>query len=199
MSDKATRTVRRVVTGHDAQGKAIVVADGPAPMRHVNPNNPERVSTDIWRTTETPARIMAEPGETTLGPRRQLPDKGGTVIRINHFPPETASVRTMTQDDAKRAFAALGNEAASTYKPGGRHPMMHRTESIDYAIILFGEMTMLLDDTEVVLRGGDVLVQCGTNHAWSNRSNAPAAIAFILVDGEFDPALAESLARFSAA
>jgi quercetin dioxygenase-like cupin family protein len=193
-----SHTVRRVVTGHDAQGKAIVVADGPAPMMHVNPRHPDMVSSDIWRTSETPAKIKADPGETTLGPRRQLPHKGGTVIRINHFPPEPASVNAMTEADAKRAFAALGNEAASTYKTGGRHPMMHRTETIDYAIVLFGEMTMLLDDSEVVLRTGDVLVQCGTNHAWSNRSNAPAAIAFILVDGEFDPALAQSLAHFSA-
>jgi uncharacterized cupin superfamily protein len=65
--------------------------------------------------------------------------------------------------------------------------MLHRTETIDYALILSGEITMLLDDEEVLLKAGDVVVQCGTNHAWSNRSNAPCLIAFILIDGEFDP------------
>ena len=64
--------------------------------------------------------------------------------------------------------------------------MMHRTESTDYALILSGEITMLLDDEEVLLKAGDVVVQCGTNHAWSNRSNAPCTIAFILIAGKFD-------------
>jgi quercetin dioxygenase-like cupin family protein len=189
------RTVRRVVTGHDSTGKAIVVSDGPAPFVHVNRHHPDWVSTDIWRTDRSPAAIPAQPGETTDGPRRQLPQKRGTVLRINHFPPEPASVAAMTAEDAKRAFAALGNESASTYAETGRHPMMHRTETIDYAIVLFGEMTMLLDEGEVVLKAGDVLIQCGTNHAWSNRSNEPAAIAFVLIDGEYEEELAAKFRR----
>jgi mannose-6-phosphate isomerase-like protein (cupin superfamily) len=68
---------------------------------------------------------------------------------------------------------------------------MHRTETIDYAIVLSGEITMVMDDRDVELKAGDVLVQCGTNHAWSNRSNAPCVVAFVLIDGEFDPALKE--------
>jgi quercetin dioxygenase-like cupin family protein len=187
------RIVRRVVTGHDSTGKAVVVSDGPAPFVHVNRHHPDWVSTDIWRTDRSPAAILAQPGETTEGPRRQLPQSRGTVLRINHFPPEPASVRAMSAEDAKRAFAALGNESASTFAANGRHPMMHRTETIDYAIVLFGEMTMLLDDDEVVLRAGDVLVQCGTNHAWSNRSQEPAAIAFVLIDGEYEKDLASRL------
>ena len=69
------KQVRRVVTGHDADGKAIVISDGPAPFVHVNAVNPEWYSTDIWRTKETPARIATAAAEPTLGPRRQLPDK----------------------------------------------------------------------------------------------------------------------------
>jgi uncharacterized cupin superfamily protein len=68
---------------------------------------------------------------------------------------------------------------------------MHRTETIDYAIVLSGEITMLLDEGEVLLKAGDVLVQCGTNHAWSNRSGAPCIVAFVLLDGEFEPELAK--------
>jgi uncharacterized cupin superfamily protein len=64
--------------------------------------------------------------------------------------------------------------------------MMHRTETIDYAICIEGEITMLLDEGEVTLRAGDVLIQLGTNHAWSNRSGKVAKMLYVLIDGEFD-------------
>jgi quercetin dioxygenase-like cupin family protein len=187
--------VRRVVTGHDAQGRSIVVSDGPAPFVHVNRLDPDWYSTDVFRTDGAPARIVAAPAETTEGPRRQLPTKRGTVIRVNNFPPEPEAVRKMTPEDSQRAFGALGNPKAATFGKGGRHPLMHRTETIDYAIVLAGEITMLLDEGDVVLKTGDILVQCGTNHAWVNRSDAPAVVAFVLVDGEFEPDLAAKFAE----
>jgi mannose-6-phosphate isomerase-like protein (cupin superfamily) len=177
-------TVRRVVTGHDAQGKAIIISDGPAPYVHTIPMRPNYYSTDIFRTSQAPAKIVALQEETTLGPRRQLPTKNGSVLRINHFPPDSTSSLNVTE--SKALFAALGNESGSTFGKTGRHPLMHRTQTIDYAIILSGEITMLLDDTEVLLKTGDILVQCGTNHAWTNRSNAPCTVAFILLDGQYD-------------
>ncbi len=182
--------IRRVVTGHDRNGKAIVISDGPTPFVHINPTNPENWSTDLWRTSETPAPIVAVPEEPTLGPRRQMPGKRGTVVRINHVPPESEAIRNMNAESSREHFAALGNETARTFGKGGRHPLMHRTETIDYAIILSGEIVMVLDETDVHLKTGDVVVQCGTNHAWSNRSNAPCTIAFVLIDGEFEPGLA---------
>jgi len=185
------KPVRRVVTGHDENGKAIVISDAPAPFVHVNAVDPEWYSTDVWRTGETPARVVRAAGEPTLGPRRQLPTKRGTVLRINHFPPEGEAVQRMDPAASRAAFAALGNEKAATFGKGGRHPLMHRTETIDYAIVLSGEITMVLDDVDVTLRAGDVVVQCGTNHAWSNRSNAPCVVAFVLIDGEFEPELAK--------
>ena len=184
--------IRRVVTGHDADGKATVLSDGPAPFVHVNPRNPEDISTDIWRTGNTPVTIAAQHEETTLGPRRQMPTANGTVIRINRFAPETDEVRDMSPEAARAAFAALGNEPASTFGRGGHHPMMHRTETIDYALILSGEITMILDDQDVLLKAGDVVVQCGTNHAWSNRSGAVCEVMFVLIDGEFEAGLARS-------
>jgi len=188
------KQVRRVVTGHDQNGKAIVISDGPAPFVHVNAVNPEWYSTDIWRTHECPAKVVSKADESTLGPRRQMPTRRGTVLRINNFPPETDEVRQMDPEASRKAFAALGNEKAATFGKGGRHPLMHRTETIDYAIILSGEITMVLDDVDVELKAGDVVVQCGTNHAWSNRSNAPCVIAFVLIDGEYDEELAGKLA-----
>jgi hypothetical protein len=98
------KQVRRVVTGHDPDGKAIVISDGPAPFVHVNAVNPEWYSTDIWRTRETPARIATAAEEPTLGPRRQMPDKRGTVLRINHFPPENEAVRQMDPQASRRGL-----------------------------------------------------------------------------------------------
>lgn len=185
------KPIRRVVTGHDENGRAVVISDGAAPFVYVSKLQPDRFSVDIWRTHEMPATIVAKAPEPTEGPRRQMPTKNGTVLRINTIPPESEALREMTPADSARAFEAMGNAAATTHGKGGRHPLMHRTESIDYALILSGEITMLLDDEEVLLKAGDVVVQCGTNHAWSNRSEAPCTLAFFLVDGKFDIELAE--------
>jgi len=185
--------VRRVVTGHDQTGKAIVISDEPAPFAISNAQRPGYVSTDIWRTNATPAPITAKPDEPTLGPRRQLPEKNGTVIRINRVMPEGDEMRSMTPEQSKRIFAALGNEQASTFGKSGRHPLMHRTETVDYEVILSGEIYCILDDSEVLLKTGDILVQSGTNHAWSNRSNGPCEIMFILIDGKYDADLGKTL------
>ncbi len=185
--------VRRVVTGHDNNGKAIVMSDGPAPFSIANPARPGYVSTDIWRTNATPTPVVAKHEEPTLGPRRQMPEKNGTVFRINRIMPEGEEIRNMSAEQSKKLFAALGNEQASTFGKNGRHPLMHRTETIDYVLILSGEIYCVLDDSEVLLKAGDMMVQCGTNHAWSNRSNAPCDIAFVLIDGKFDPALTGTL------
>lgn len=184
--------IRRIVTGHDAQGRAVVLADGPAPFVHSNPHDPDFRSTDIWRTFASPAPIVPAAEEPTLGPRRQLPAPAGTVLRINVFPPEPAQVRAMSAADSASLFANLGNEKAASL--GARHPLMHRTATIDYAIILSGRITMLLDEQDVELRAGDIVVQCGTNHAWSNRSDDVCVIAFILIDGAVQPDLARLLA-----
>ena len=186
--------VRRVVTGHDENGKAIVLSDAPAPFTLTNPARPGYVSTDIWRTNATPTPVVSQHDEPTLGPRRQMPEKNGTVFRINRVMPETSDITNMTPDAAKKLFGALGNEQASTFHKNGRHPLMHRTETIDYVLILSGEIYCVLDDTEVLLKAGDTMIQCGTNHAWSNRSNAPCDIAFILIDGAFAPELKQKLA-----
>jgi mannose-6-phosphate isomerase-like protein (cupin superfamily) len=191
--------IRRVVTGHDADGKAVVTSDGFAPVVFTAEKRPGYASTEIWRTLATPAPITADMDDPTPGPRRQLPTPRGSVIRINTLAPESDAVRSLSPDEAQNVFASLGNSTASTFARNGRHPMMHRTQTIDYAIVLSGEITMLLDDSEVVLKAGDVLVQCGTNHAWSNRGTVPCQIAFILLDGEFDPGLKSALDAFDGA
>ena len=185
-----TGFIRRVVTGHDKNGKAVVLSDGLAPAVKTNPLRPGHRSTDIWKTNAAPAPIAAGEADPTLGPRTIHPAPSGTVIRIAEILPESDELRNLTPEGARAVFAAMGNEAASTFGRGGRHPMMHRTETVDYAVVLEGELTMLLDDEDVVLKAGDVVIQRGTNHAWSNRSGKPVRILYVLIDGEFDAELA---------
>ena len=181
--------IRRVVTGHDRSGKAIVLADGPATAVRTNPLRLGYKSTDIWKTTAMPVPIGLEEADPTRGPRDFVP-RFGTKIRISEIAPEPEAFRHLTPEQVREVFKAGGNEQASTFGKDGRHPFMHRTESVDYAVVLEGEITMLLDDQDVVLKAGDVVIQRGTNHAWSNRSGKPVRMLYILIDGRFEPELA---------
>jgi quercetin dioxygenase-like cupin family protein len=181
--------IRRVVTGHDINGKAIVLSDGPCTAVRTNPNRPGHKSTDIWKTTAMPVPIAREEADPTVGARDFVPPLG-TKIRISEIAPEPEAFRHLTPEQAREFFREGGNEQASTFGEGARHPFMHRTESVDYAVVLEGEITMLLDDQDVVLRAGDVVIQRGTNHAWSNRSGKPVRMLYILIDGKFQPELA---------
>ncbi len=181
--------IRRVVTGHDKNGKAIVISDGPATSVKSHPNRAGHKSTDIWKTTAMPVPIAAVEPDPTQGARDFVPVMG-TKIRIAEIPPEPAAFRSLTPEQAREVFKSGGNESASTFREGGRHPFMHRTESVDYAVVLEGEITMLLDEADVLLKAGDVVIQRGTNHAWSNRSAKPVRMLYVLIDGKFDPELA---------
>ena len=135
-----TGFIRRVVTGHDKDGKAIVVLDGLTPTLKTNPLRPGHRSTDVWRTNAAPAPISKNEPDPTLGPRTIHPAPQGTVIRIAEIAPESEDIRNLTPEQAREVFKAAGSENASTFGRGGRHPMMHRTETIDYAVILEGEL-----------------------------------------------------------
>jgi len=189
------KAIRRVVTGHDGSGKAVVLSDGPVPSVHTNPLRPGHVSNDVWRTNASPVPISRDEPEPTAGPRRLHPHPRGTVFRISEVGPETDAIRNLTPEQAREAFRVSGAEAASTWGRGGRHPLMHRTETVDYAVVLEGEIVLVLDDSEVKLSAGDVVIQRGTNHAWSNRSGKPARMLYVLIDGEFDPELAAAFKR----
>lgn len=171
------RPVRRVVTGHDENGRAVCISDGAAEHILQRPNRPGVTLTNLWQCTTTPTEYDGDE-ETVDGPLVLHPPKGGNVFRVIEFEPEDPEViKTL---DGKAAFAEMG--ASANIVEDARHPFMHRTNSVDYAIILSGEMTMLLDDSDVLLKAGDVVVQRGTNHAWSNRGKETCRIAFILVD-----------------
>jgi hypothetical protein len=110
-----------------------------------------------------------------------LPPKRGTILRIIDFPPEPQDARELE----RRLHATFGGiyQDAQHDKRRGRHPGMHRTLTVDYAIVLEGEIWAVMEQGETLMRAGDVLIQRGTNHAWANRSAKTARIAFVLIDG----------------
>ncbi|HET9637981.1 MAG TPA: cupin domain-containing protein [Allosphingosinicella sp.] len=181
------KAVRRIVTGHDPQGRSIVQEDGP----------PARVATlggesgttfhELWNTSSTPAAIDRASGEPAEAGISLLPPAGGTRIRILDIPPDDGSVDALPREAVRALFEAIGAGHALAEDPP--HPLMHRTETVDYAIVLEGELILILDEGETIVRAGDVVVQRGTSHAWANRSNASARIAFVLVDGKFEQGL----------
>ncbi|HET7764676.1 MAG TPA: cupin domain-containing protein [Burkholderiales bacterium] len=166
---------RRVVTGHDASGRAVVLFDGESPHRFVLEKAGGLELTEIWETRSSPADNSGA-GDAGDHERRIEPVGGGSVFRIIVYPPDSARLRTLDPD---RFFHAMGAQAASAATR--RHPGMHKTDTVDYCVVLSGEIWAVLDEGEVLLRAGDVLVQRGTNHAWSNRTEKPCAIAFVLI------------------
>jgi mannose-6-phosphate isomerase-like protein (cupin superfamily) len=184
--------IHRVVTGHDAQGRAIVSSNGPLPSVIEVAAIPGTVFHEVWNTSSSPAPIdnSADP---TVGALKLPPPPQGTRMRFVDIPPDTAEFLAQGAAKMSDAFTQIGDAAASTVKAGSPHPLMHRTESIDYGVVIEGEMTLVLDDSEVPLKPGSVVVQRGTNHAWANRSGKPCRMLFVLIGGQYEPALAEAL------
>ena len=145
--------IRRVVTGHDANGVAKVLIDGAA--SNVRSSRPGSASTLMWSTDEMPVDIAIGERVEDCGARKlgTAPPVNGTRFTINDIPP-------------------------------GRPGLMHRTETLDYAIVLAGEIDMVMDHSSVTLRAGDVVIQRGTNHSWVNRGTEPVRIAFVLIDAK---------------
>lgn len=189
--------VRRVVTAHDEQGRAIIQEDGPVPVVRTDPNRPGYAVHQVWMTEGSPAYV-GNNDDPTLQPMSLTPPPGGTVIRIIEFPPAGQELKDVSPEQAAQAFSMYGQSQVLTgaSKTNPRHPFMHRTETVDYAVVLSGEIVMLLDDSEVTLKAGECLIQRGTNHAWTNRSDEPCRVLFVLVDGKFDSAVRQAIADF---
>ena len=159
--------IRRVVTGHDAQGKSVFLSDGVPPQHHqMSGAGVGADFVEIWSTPEPVPTLAstsaAEPNERTF---TIMPPSGHLLRLIEIYPPSQ----------------------------GGRRTVMHRTRTLDYVVVIDGEIVLVLDDTETVLRKGDVAVQRGTNHAWENRSDSRALMAFFHIDGAFSPELLDKL------
>lgn len=141
--------VRRVVTGHDANGRAVVKIDEVS--SNITSNRPGASACVVWTTESFPVNNTgdADAGVRNVGTTL----KNGTVFRVIEFAPGVA-------------------------------PRNHRTDSIDYAVVISGEIDMEIEDSVVHLNTGDVLVQRGTIHNWVNRGTKPCVMAFVLVDAK---------------
>ncbi len=157
---------RRVVTGHDAEGKSIILSDGPPPQHHAMQGRGAGADfIEIWNISEAVPTISSQPeSEPNEKPFTIMPPSGHLLRIIDIYPPAQ----------------------------GGHRTPMHRTKTIDYVVVIEGEIVLILDDSEVVLRKGEAVVQRGTNHAWENRSDSLTRMAFFHIDAEFN---AELLAK----
>ncbi len=167
--------VRRVLTGHDAEGKSTFLMDGLAPNIKEMASMPGLALTDLWETTGAPARNVGN-ADNAARPVRLEPPKNGTILRIVEFPPDS---QWRNRADARAAFDSIG--AGHAPDANSADPMMHKTATVDYIIVLKGEIYAIMDKGETLLKPGDILVQRGTNHSWSVRGTEPCIIAAILV------------------
>jgi len=156
------RPVRRIVCIDDDKGKSKAIHDGPSPDVRTDPARPGFSSTRIWVTDRTPARIKGV-RETVHLPHTLEPPSGGSVCRIVAFPPD-------------RAFRGGAR---------GPHAGMQKTCTLDFCLVLEGEITLVLDSEEVELKAGDTVVQRGTRHKWSNRSDSACVVAISSHDATY--------------
>jgi len=184
--------IHRVVTGHDADGKAVVAINGPLPKIVELQAIPGMIFHEVWETQGMPAPVDNSADPST-GPMMHGPPKQGTRIRFVDLPPDT-SYLAEADTRMKSLFEEVNNVEGLTTKADSPHPMMHRTESIDYGVVIEGELTLVLDDSEVLLKPYSVVIQRGTNHAWANRSSKQCRMLFIQIDGRYEPSIAEALA-----
>ncbi|APH46031.1 hypothetical protein BMW26_14495 [Microbacterium sp. 1.5R] len=172
--------VRRVVTGHDDQGRAIILFDGAAPHAFESDSIPGFGATVPWMTSAGPIDHVSDVDRASAeSVIPSFPAVGETILRIADFPPDSvypdeANSVIFTEIDGHR-------EAAAGADGGGAHFWFHRTDSLDYAVVLDGEITLLVDDGEATLRAGDVAVQRATSHSWSNRTDTTARVLFVLI------------------
>jgi mannose-6-phosphate isomerase-like protein (cupin superfamily) len=170
--------VRRVVTGHDAEGRSAIIADGVAPNMKEMPSFPGLALTDLWETSTAPASNRGQ-ADAAARPIHLEPPENGTLFRIVEFPPDATRPQG---SDGREGFRAIG--AAHAQDRHSSDPMMHRTGTIDYIVVLKGEIYAVLETGETLLRPGDVFVQRGTNHSWSVRGSEPCIVAVVLVSAK---------------
>ena len=177
---RGVKPVRRIVTIDREPGKSSLVADGPAPDVRTDPARPGYASARLWVTDGTPAKIVYE---TLHLPHTLEPPARGTVCRVVTYPPDKSWKKKVGAAEVRSFFRAMGSPGASTYSPLAPHPYMQKTRTLDFCIVLKGEIVLVLDTQEVKLKAGETAILRGANHAWSNRSTRPAVVAISSHDG----------------
>ena len=179
-----TKAIRRLVTIDKEDGSSTAIQDGPSPDVRTDPARPGFASTRIWVTDRSPARLQGV-RESLDMPHTREPPPQGSVCRIVSFPPDDGFIRKVSAKDVQGYFESMGSPGASTHHAKASHPYMQKTWTLDFCLVLEGRITLILDTQEVHLEAGDTVVQRGTNHAWSNRSDQTCVIAFSSHDATY--------------
>jgi mannose-6-phosphate isomerase-like protein (cupin superfamily) len=169
--------IRRVVTALDTNDKAIARFDGRITLDLGSSGTPSAI---LWATDSAPAGLSFN-ADNTAKALPALPPDAGTALLVVEFPPLDPIAEARM--DPNLMMKVIGDRAPGRGLPV-RHPLMHRTRTVDYAVVLSGEIDMMLDDTLVHLKSGDVVVQQATNHAWVNRGTQSCRMLFVLVDSK---------------
>jgi len=170
--------IRRIVTGLDTDNKAVVLFDSRLPLA---PRPSGVASANLWITDSYPPALSFtkdDPAKKAIG---IPPFDNGTTFRVIEFPPQDAAAEAKLEPDF---LMKLAGDHAPARGVEPTHPFMHRTRSLDYAVVLSGEVYMMLDETSVHLKPGDTVVQQATNHAWINSGKEPCRILFVLMDSK---------------
>ena len=180
IQQKGPMVIRRIVTGHNADGKSVIIVDEAAPRAHTYAFTPGMFSALVWATPSI-LSLPSNGDDPTVAVTSYVPEPGATRLIVNRFPPD--SVVTGPGYDvvaAAREQLEMSPGLGEKFEPDA--PGMHTTDTVDYAILLEGELWLEVGyEPAVHLSAGDVVIQQGTRHAWRNRSNSPAIIAFILI------------------
>jgi quercetin dioxygenase-like cupin family protein len=179
---EGVRPARRVVAMDREPGRSCVVEDGPSPDVLFDPARPGFASSRLWVIDSAPAKIVFE---TLHLPRTLEPPPGGSVLQVVTFPPDEGWEGEVGSAEVQSYFRAAGSQGASAYSPQAPHPYMQKTRTLDVCPVLEGEIVLVLDTQEVRLKAGDIVVQRGTRHSWSNRSGKPAVVAIASHDGMY--------------
>ena len=177
----SVRPLRRVVVGNDAQGRSGVLFDSAVPNYFPRPTG--TCFYELWTLDDVPTALAGRTDAGAAGrPFLHSPPAAGAHWRITHSPAKRVAVASK----ADQAKLDAENATGGTQRlDGARHEGMHRTPSIDYAICLEGERHLVLEDSDVVIRAGDVVIQLGNWHSWDNRSGVPVLMSYVMIGGEF--------------
>ena len=174
-------SARRIVV-IDENRKSRAIADGETPDVRSDPARPGFSSARMWVSDATPAPLNWL-RETLDKPHTLEPPPRGSVCRVGRERDDAGWRGRVGQREVQAYFDAMGSPSASTWAPDAPHPYMQKTRTLDFCLVIEGSITLVLDTAEVHLSAGDTVVQRGTNHAWSNRSDKPCVVAFSSHDG----------------
>jgi mannose-6-phosphate isomerase-like protein (cupin superfamily) len=171
---RGVRPARRIVAIDREPGHSSRVSDAPSPDVRIDLARPGFAMQRMWVADSAPAKLVFE---TLQLPYALEPPARGSVLNIFTFPPDQVWKNKVGTVEVAAYFKSVGAPAASTYSPQAPHPYMQKMRTLDFCIVLEGEIVLVLDTQEVTVKAGEFVIQRGTNHSWSNRSGKPAVVA----------------------